>query len=279
MKLVRVGDKGQEKQGILAEDGSVRLLPGRFGRSADLLSPEGLKDVGSLEVAALPKAAPNLRFGACVADVGKMVCVGRNYTEHANEMGGEPPEEPILFSKATSAISGPNDPIVIPLKAEAVDYETELGVVIGLEAKNVTQERALDHVAGYCIVNDVSERVWQKKRAGQWTKGKSADTFGPIGPWLVTRDEIPDVQELALTCRVDGEIRQQSSTKFMIFSCAFLVSYISQFMSLQPGDIIATGTPAGVAAGMKPPAWLKPGQVVELSIEGLGVQRNEVLAS
>jgi 2-keto-4-pentenoate hydratase/2-oxohepta-3-ene-1,7-dioic acid hydratase in catechol pathway len=216
------------------------------------------------------------RVGPCVGRVGKFVCIGLNYSDHAAETGAEVPEEPILFLKATSAICGPDDELLIPRGSEKTDWEVELGVVIGARASYVDEARAMEHVAGYCVVNDVSERAFQTERGGQWTKGKSADTFGPIGPWLVTRDEVPDPQNLRLWLEVDGERRQDGTTATMVFGVAHLVSYVSRFMTLEPGDVISTGTPPGVGMGMKPPTYLRPGQTVRLGIEGLGEQTQRV---
>lgn len=278
MKLLRVGDPGQERPAMLAEDGSVRdissLVPDIAG---DVLSDAGLAELAArARGGALPVIDPATRIGPCVGQVGKFVCVGLNFSDHAAETGAEPPPEPILFMKATSAICGPNDTVLIPRGGTKTDWEVELGVVIGTEARYVSEADALDHVAGYCVINDVSERAFQIERSGQWVKGKSADTFGPVGPWLVTRDEVPDPQALRMWLDVDDHRWQDGSTATMIFGVAHLVSYISQFMSLQPGDIISTGTPPGVGLGQKPPVYLRAGQTMRLGIEGLGEQTQKV---
>ncbi|TCR80163.1 fumarylacetoacetate hydrolase family protein [Rhizobium sp. BK376] len=273
MKLLRFGPRGSEKPGILDASGNVRDLSGRIDDIAgDNLTASGLVGIAAIDVESLPVVAEPGRFGPCVARTGKFICVGLNYADHAAETGAAIPEEPILFMKATSAITGPNDNVIIPRKSKKTDWEVELGVVIGDEARYVSEADAMKHVAGYCLINDVSEREFQAERGGQWTKGKSADSFGPIGPWMVTRDEIADPQNLKMWLSVDGTMRQNGSTKTMIFGVAFLVHYISQFMSLQPGDIISTGTPPGVGLGMKPPLFLTAGQTIRLGIEGLGEQ-------
>lgn len=273
MKLVRYGVRGAEKPGILDRNGAVRDLSGRVDDIADeTLTSTGLSRLAVIDPATLPLVADPGRYGPCVARTGKFICVGLNYADHAAETGADIPAEPILFMKATSAITGPNDNVIIPRKSRKTDWEAELGVVIGDEARYVSEADALKHVAGYCLINDVSEREFQAERGGQWTKGKSADSFGPIGPWMVTRDEIADPQNLTMWLSVDGTMRQNGSTRTMIFGVAFLVHYISQFMSLQPGDIISTGTPPGVGLGMKPPVFLKAGQTIKLGIEGLGEQ-------
>jgi ureidoglycolate lyase len=280
MKLMRVGAKGAEKPAILAEDGSIRDLSGVVKDIAgDVLTPAGLDRIRAADIASLPRLEGSERIGPCVGQVGKFICVGLNYADHAAETGAQPPKEPILFMKATSAIIGPNDQVIIPRNSLKPDWEVELGVIIGKEARYVSEAEALDHVAGYCVVNDLSERHFQTERGGQWTKGKSADTFGPIGPWLVTKDEVADVGNLHMWLEVDGHRYQNGSTKTMIFGVATLVSYISQFMSLQPGDVISTGTPPGVGMGVKPePVWLKPGQTMRLGIEGLGEQQQTTIA-
>ena len=274
MKLLRVGDPGHERPAMLDAEGRLRdlssLVPDIAG---PVLSDAGLADLAARAKGAdLPVIDPATRIGACVGAVGKFVCVGLNFSDHAAETGAPIPSEPILFMKATSAICGPNDTVLIPRGSTKADWEVELGVVIGTEARYISEAEAMDHVAGYCVINDVSERAFQMEREGQWVKGKSADTFGPIGPWLVTRDEIPDPQALAMWLEVDGHRWQDGSTATMIFGVAHLVSYISQFMSLQPGDVISTGTPPGVGLGQKPPVYLKPGQTMRLGIEGLGEQ-------
>ncbi|GLQ57105.1 fumarylacetoacetate hydrolase family protein [Devosia nitrariae] len=280
MKLLRVGEKGSEKPAILDGDGVVRDLSGVVTDiGGETLTPEGLARIRATDVGVLPKIEGTPRIGPCVANVGKFICVGLNYADHAAETGAKIPDEPILFMKATSAIIGPNDDVIIPRNSIKPDWEVELGVVIGREARYVEQTQALEHVAGYCVVNDLSERHFQTERGGQWVKGKSADTFGPIGPWLVTRDEIADPQDLSMWLEVDGHRYQDGTTRTMVFGVAHLVSYISQFMSLQPGDIITTGTPPGVGMGIKPePVWLKPGNVMRLGIDGLGEQRQNVRA-
>lgn len=273
MKLMRVGPLGQEKPAILDKDGKVRDLSGHvadIGGAA--ISPEGLATIAAIDPASLPEIAVD-RIGACVAGTGKFICIGLNYSDHAAETGATVPPEPVIFMKATSAICGPNDDVLIPRGSEKTDWEVELGVVIGKTAKYVSEADAMDYVAGYCVSHDVSERAFQTERAGQWTKGKSCDTFGPIGPWLVTKDEIADPQNLKMWLSVNGKMMQDGSSKTMVYGVAHLVSYLSQFMSLHPGDVISTGTPPGVGLGMKPPQFLKAGDVVELGIEGLGTQK------
>jgi len=279
MKLVRYGTKGSEKPGILDSAGTIRDLSGLVGDIAGAtLSDEGLARLRGLDLARLPAVDASARLGACVAGVGKFICIGLNYADHAAESNLPVPSEPVVFMKATSAICGPNDDVLIPRGSEKTDWEVELGIVIGKRGKYVSEEQALDHVAGYCTINDVSERAFQAERQGQWTKGKSCDTFGPIGPWLVTRDEVADPQALKLWLTVNGESRQGGSTATMVYGVRFLVAYLSQFMSLEPGDVISTGTPPGVGMGMKPPTYLKPGDVMELGVEGLGSQRQTCLA-
>ncbi|MCB5202171.1 fumarylacetoacetate hydrolase family protein [Neorhizobium sp. T786] len=278
MKLMRVGQPGQEKPAILDADGKVRDLSQHvadIGGAA--ISPEGLAKIAAID----PKSLPELqvdRIGACVAGTGKFICIGLNFSDHAAETGATVPPEPVIFMKATSAIVGPNDDVLIPRGSEKTDWEVELGVVIGKTAKYVSEANAMDYVAGYCVSHDVSERAFQTERSGQWTKGKSCDTFGPIGPWLVTKDEVADPQNLGMWLKVNGETMQNGSSKTMVYGVAFVVSYLSQFMSLQPGDVISTGTPPGVGMGMKPPRYLKAGDVVELGIEGLGDQRQTFVA-
>lgn len=275
MKLLRVGAKGAEKPALLADDGSYRDLSGVVSDIAgDVLTPEGLDRIRAVDPSTLPELDKNQRIGPCVGHVGKFMCIGLNYADHAEETGSPIPQEPILFMKATSAIIGPNDDVILPKNTKKPDWEVELGVIIGKEARYIDEANAMDHVAGYCVVNDLSERHFQIERGGQWTKGKSADTFGPIGPWLVTRDEVEDPQNLKMWLDVDGHRYQDGSTKTMIFGVAHVVAYLSQFMSLQPGDVISTGTPPGVGMGIKPePVWLKPGQTMRLGIEGLGEQQ------
>ncbi len=280
MKLLRYGQAGQEKQGILDAEGGVRALPPDVAEFAGAgVSIDALDALRGLDVASLDLVGDPGRIGACLAWVPNFFCVGLNYTKHAEETGAEPPKEPILFSKASSALSGPYDPVIIPRGSEKTDWEVELGVVIGRETLYVSQADALSHVAGYCTINDVSERAFQNERGGQWVKGKSAPTFGPTGPWLVTADEVPDPQTLRVTLSLNGEVVQDSNTDDMIFSVAEIVSYMSQFMKLMPGDVIATGTPSGVGLGMKPQRFLKPGEVMEVTVEGLGTQRQEAVAA
>ncbi|MCY3879923.1 MAG: fumarylacetoacetate hydrolase family protein [Rhodobacteraceae bacterium] len=277
MKLARIGAAGSEKPAILDSEGAYRDLSPII---SDLDGPhiEDMSWAETLDIDSLDILDPGLRIGPCVGSIGKLVCVGLNYSDHAAETGAKIPAEPILFGKATSSIIGPNDNVVIPKGSRKTDWEVELGVVIGRETRYVSEQDAMAHVAGYCVVNDVSERSFQIERSGQWIKGKSADTFAPIGPWLVTRDEVPDPQKLGMWLKVDGATRQNGSTGTMIFPVKTLVSYISQFMSLQPGDVIPTGTPPGVGMGMKPPRFLEAGQVMELGVEGLGTQRQQVVA-
>jgi ureidoglycolate lyase len=281
MKLVRYGSAGAEKPGIVDQSGRLRDLAGIVEDiGGATLMPQGLEKLRVLDPARLPEVKAAERLGACVGKVGKFICVGLNYADHARESGLEPPKEPVLFMKATSAICGPNDDVIIPRNSKKTDWEVELGVVIGKEARYVELKNAMEHVAGYCVVNDVSEREFQIERGGQWVKGKSADTFGPIGPWLVTKDEVADPQKLSMWLDVDGHRYQKGSTATMIFGVAHLVSYISHFMSLQAGDIISTGTPPGVGLGQKPePVYLKPGQTMRLGIEGLGEQRQRLVAA
>lgn len=279
MRLLRYGPAGQEKPGLLDNTGTLRDLSGVVPDIAgDVLLPESLERLRQIDPATLPKVTDAPRIGPCVGRVGKFICIGLNYSDHAAESGMAVPTEPIVFMKATSAISGPNDDIVIPRGSEKTDWEVELGVVIGRTARYVSEAEALDHVAGYCVVHDVSERAFQLEMGGQWVKGKSADTFGPIGPWLVTADEVPHWNQLDLWLEVDGKRYQNGSTSTMIFGVPYLVSYLSQFMSLHPGDIIATGTPPGVGMGQKPPTYLKPGSVVRLGVEGLGEQQQRTVA-
>jgi len=272
MKLLRYGPRGQEKPGLLDADGTIRDLSGVIGDvGGDVLTD--LDRLKTIQPATLPVVPGNPRLGSCVAGTGKFICIGLNYSDHAAETGAKVPPEPIIFMKATSAICGPNDPILIPRTSQKTDWEVELGVVIGKPAKYVTEAEALDHVAGYCVINDVSERAFQTERSGQWTKGKSCDNFGQTGPWLVTPDEVADPQDLGMWLTVNGEKVQNGSTRTMVYGVAHLVSYLSQFFTLHPGDIISTGTPPGVGLGMKPPRYLKAGDVVELGIEGLGQQK------
>jgi 2-keto-4-pentenoate hydratase/2-oxohepta-3-ene-1,7-dioic acid hydratase in catechol pathway len=277
MKLLRYGTQGIEKPGMMAADGTIRDLSGHIeDLTGAELSDAGLARLRDIDVNSLPVVEGSARLGPCVGNVGKFVCIGLNYADHAAESGMALPEEPVIFFKATSAIMGPNDDVEIPRHSVKTDWEVELGVVIGKAAKYIPESEALDHVAGYCVINDLSERDFQLHRSGQWVKGKSADTFGPIGPWMVTRDEVPDPQNLAMYLEVNGHRYQDGSTKTMHFDVATIVSHLSQFMSLQPGDVISTGTPPGVGMGQKPETYLKPGDVIELEIEGLGKQRQNV---
>lgn len=279
MKLLRFGAKGAEKPGLMHEDGTIRDLSGVIDDLAgDTLYPEVLANIAETDAASLPvvKGAP--RLGPPIAGTGKFICIGLNYSDHAAETGATVPPEPIIFMKATSAICGPNDPIVIPRGSEKTDWEVELAVVIGKPAKYVSEDQAMDHVAGFAITNDVSERAFQAERQGQWTKGKSCDNFGQIGPWLVTPDEVPDPQDLPMWLTVNGETMQDGTSATMVYGVRFLVSYLSQFMTLHPGDVISTGTPPGVGLGMSPQRFLKEGDVVELGIKGLGQQRQDVIS-
>ncbi|MCZ4290655.1 fumarylacetoacetate hydrolase family protein [Hoeflea alexandrii] len=276
MKLLRVGAPGQEKPAILDADGKARDLSSVISDIAgDALLPESLAKIAAIDPATLPELADG-RIGPCVGQVGKFICIGLNYSDHAAESGLDVPKEPVIFMKATSAICGPDDTVLIPRKSVKTDWEVELGVIIGKGGVYIDEADALDHVAGYCVVNDVSEREFQIERSGTWDKGKGCDTFGPIGPWLVTRDEVADPQNLKMWLEVDGHRYQDGSTSTMVFGVKHLVSYVSQFMSLQPGDVISTGTPPGVGMGQKPPTYLKGGETMELGIEGLGQQRQKV---
>ena len=280
MKLLRYGAPGQEQPGVLDANGAIRDLSGAIpDLSGKFLSPESLDRLRRLDAANLPLVPGNPRLGPCVSGVGKFICIGLNYSDHAAESGMAVPSEPVVFMKATSSISGPNDDVILPRGSTKSDWEVELGVVIGKEAKYVSQQDALSHIAGYCVVNDLSERAFQLEGTGQWVKGKSADTFGPIGPWLVTSDEISDPQNLKMWLDVDGHRYQSGTTRTMVFGVAYLVSYLSRFMSLQPGDIISTGTPPGVGLGQKPPVYLRPGNTINLGIEGLGRQSQLVIPS
>ncbi len=279
MKLLRYGNKRFERPGMLDEAGKLRDL---FGVVPDIagaaLSPESLKKLLQLDASTLPVVDGPYRVGPCVGAVGKFICIGLNYSDHAAESGMAVPKEPVVFMKATSSIIGPDDDVMIPKDSMKTDWEVELGVVIGKEARYVEESEALSYVAGYCVVNDLSERAFQLEGTGQWVKGKSADTFGPIGPWLVTTDEIPDPQSLRLWLEVDGHKFQDGTTATMVFGVAHLVSYLSRYMSLQPGDIISTGTPPGVGLGQKPPVYLKAGNKIKLGIDGLGEQTQNVIA-
>ena len=279
MKLLRFGNSGEEKPGIIDSNGKIRDLSNVIDDiNGQTISQESLAKLKKLDILSLPEVTGNPRIGPCVNDVGKFLCIGLNYSDHAAETGLEPPEEPILFAKATSAIIGPNDDVEIPRTSSATDWEVELGIIIGKKAKYISEDDAKNYIAGYCVVNDVSERDFQIKRSGQWTKGKSCDTFGPIGPYLVTTDEIEDVQNLSMYLDVNGKRMQTGSTKTMIFSAYHIVHYLSQFMTLFPGDVIATGTPPGVGMGMKPAFYLKPGDVMKLGIDNLGDQEQKCVS-
>ena len=280
MKLLRLGAPGAERPAILHTDGTYRDISSvAVDIAGETLTDEGLARIAAAGIDSLPVLPQSSRIGPCVGDVGKFICIGLNYADHAAETGAELPKEPIIFMKATSAIIGPNDDVRIPKNSKKTDWEVELGVVIGKEARYVDEDDAMDHVAGYCVINDLSEREFQIERSGQWVKGKSADTFGPIGPYLVTRDEVDDPQNLPMWLEVDGHRYQDGSTSTMVFGVATLVSHLSQFMSLQPGDIITTGTPPGVGMGQKPePVYLKEGQTMKLGIEGLGAQTQKTIA-
>jgi 2-keto-4-pentenoate hydratase/2-oxohepta-3-ene-1,7-dioic acid hydratase in catechol pathway len=279
MKFLRYGAPGAEKPGLLDADGKIRDLSAHVADlSGAALAPDALAKLGAIDASTLPVVDGSPRLGPCVAGTGKFICIGLNYSDHAAETGATVPPEPIIFMKASSAIVGPNDDVTIPRGSEKTDWEVELAVVIGKTAKYVSEADALNYVAGYCVTNDVSERAFQTERSGQWTKGKSCDTFGPMGPWLVTKDEVPDPQNLSMWLKVNGQTMQDGSSKTMVYGVAFLVSYLSQFMSLHPGDVISTGTPPGVGMGLKPPRYLKPGDVVELGIENLGSQKQTFVA-
>lgn len=279
MKLLRYGPKGREKPGVLDRHGNLRDLSGMVSDiTPDQLVPAALDRLRKLDPASLPPVTGEQRLGVPIANIGKLVCIGLNYHDHAKETGNPIPSEPVIFMKATSSLTGPNDDVILPKAATKGDWEVELGIVIGATAQYVAEHDALKHVAGYCIVNDVSERAFQMERGGQWTKGKSCDSFAPVGPWLVTADEIPDPQALDLVCEVSGQVMQKGTTRNMIFGCAKIVSYLSHFMTLSPGDVIPTGTPAGVGLGMKPPRFLRPGDTMRLTVTGLGEQRQRVLA-
>ena len=273
MKLLRHGEFGSEKPGIIDHEGKIRDLSSHIPDiNGDSINSESLKKIAAINLSTLPIVSNDTRLGACVGNVGKFLCIGLNYSDHAAESGLPVPSEPILFSKATSAIVGPNDNVEIPRNSSETDWEVELGIIIGKKAKYIYEDEAEEYIAGYCVVNDVSERAFQIKREGQWTKGKSCDTFGPTGPYLVTKDEIPDVQNLKMYLDVNGKRMQDGSTNTMIFSAKHIVYYLSQFMSLNPGDVIATGTPPGVGLGMKPHVFLNAGDTMKLGIEGLGEQ-------
>ena len=280
MKLVRYGAKGAEKPGLIDKSGQLRDLSAHVkDLDGAAYSPEGLKKLAAIDPASLPAVSGNPRFGAPVTGISKFVAIGLNYVDHAKETGSAIPTEPIFFIKANTALSGPNDPVEKPRGSTKLDWEVEIAAIIGTRAKYVSEADALNYVAGYCVCNDVSERYFQQERGGQWTKGKSHDTFGPLGPWLVTRDEIADVQKLPMWLDVNGKRCQTGSTATMIFGVKKIVAYVSELMTLMPGDIIATGTPPGVGAGQKPPKFLNVGDVVTLGIEGLGEQRQQVVAA
>ncbi len=279
MKLLRYGPIGAEKPGILREDGQIADLSAHIADfHGATLGPDALSEIAAINLDRLPIVDSNVRLGACVGDIGKVICIGLNFSDHAAESGMEVPPEPVIFAKATSAVCGPNDAIEIPRGSTATDWEVELAVVIGRHAKYVSEAEALEYVAGYAVMNDVSERDFQLHRSGQWTKGKSCDTFGPLGPWLVTADEVTDPQDLSMTLSVNGHQYQNGSTATMVYKVPFLISYLSQFMSLHPGDVISTGTPPGVGQGQDPKVFLKPGDVVELEVAGLGRQKQNVKA-
>lgn len=278
MKLLRYGAPGAEKPGLLDGDGHIRDLSAVIADVAsEAITPEGLQRLRALDVSALPRVDGAPRLGPCVGQVGKFVCIGLNYSDHAAETGAQVPAEPVIFNKWTSAICGPDDDVRIPRGSRKTDWEVELGVVIGRGGRYIDEADAHDHIAGYCVINDVSEREFQLEGTGTWDKGKGCDTFGPIGPWLVTADEIPDPHALGLWLEVDGHRYQDGNTRTMVFRVPYLISYLSRFMSLQPGDVISTGTPPGVGLGQKPPVYLRPGQVMRLGIDGLGEQRQKVV--
>ena len=278
MKLLRYGLLGHEKPGILDLEGNIRSLAGIVSDiDGTALTKENLQRLEAVDISSLPVVKSDVRLGACVGNVGKFICIGLNYADHAAESGMPMPSEPEVFTKATSAISGPNDDIVQPRNSDKLDWEVELAIVIGKHASYVSEEDAYQHIAGYCVCNDVSERTFQLEKGSQWDKGKGCDTFGPIGPWLVTRDEIEDDNNLSMWLEVNGKTYQNGNTKTMIFKPAYIVSYLSQFMSLQPGDVISTGTPPGVGLGQKPPLYLQPGDKIKLGIEGLGTQQQIVV--
>ena len=279
MKLVRFGAPGKETPGLVDDSGQLRDLSGVVADIAGgVLGNAGLRRLAAIDPATLPIVQGEPRLGTPVGGIGKMICVGMNYADHAAETNAPVPVQPVLFMKATSAIGGPNDTVVIPRGSVKTDWEVELGVIIGEVTRDVRVDEAMAHVAGYAVINDLSEREFQLEHGGQWVKGKSCDTFGPIGPWLVTRDEVADPQDLSLWLEVNGHRYQNGNTRTMVFGVAQLVSYISRYMTLMPGDVISTGTPAGVGLGLKPPTYLKPGDVIELGIEGLGRQRQDVVA-
>ncbi len=278
MKLLRYGKPGKEKPGILDEDGKIRDLSGIIAElDGAAVSPKGLAKLRKVKLDTLPLVRGNPRIGSCIANPQKFIAIGLNYSDHAAESGLQVPPEPVVFTKQVSCLSGPNDDVTLPPKSKKGDWEVELGVIIGTKAKNIKQADALKHVAGYCTINDLSEREFQAERSGQWTKGKSYDTFGPVGPWLVTSDEVKDPQDLHLWLELNGKRVQDGNTKTMVYSVAHIVAYLSQFFTLHPGDIITTGTPPGVGMGMKPQRFLKPGDKMRIGIDGLGVQEQVVV--
>ncbi|GHE22893.1 fumarylacetoacetate hydrolase family protein [Halomonas urumqiensis] len=279
MKLLRFGPSGQEKPGLLDDNGVIRDLSAHVTDLAgEHLDRHALESLAKLDAASLPEVPADTRIGACVSGVGKFICIGLNYSDHAAETGSQVPPEPVIFNKWTSAICGPDDEVIIPRDSEKTDWEVELGVVIGKAGRYIDEADAMQHVAGFCVVNDVSEREFQLERSGTWDKGKGCDTFGPLGPWLVTPDEVPDPHQLDMWLEVDGKRYQDGNTRTMVYQIPFLISYLSRFMSLQPGDVISTGTPPGVGMGQQPPVYLKPGQRMRLGIEGLGEQHQTVVA-
>ena len=279
MKLLRVGDKGKEKPGIMDKDGKIRDISSQIkDLNPDFLNFETFAKLQSADLSNLPELSSNERIGSCITSPGKFIAIGLNYSDHAAEVGADIPKEPIVFMKATSCIVGPNDDVEIVSGSKKLDWEVELGIVIGKEAKHITENQSQEHILGYCLVNDVSEREWQLEKMGQWVKGKSHDTYGPVGPHLVTKDEISDINNLKMSLDVNGNRMQTGNTDTMIFNVDVIVSYLSKFMSLQPGDIITTGTPPGVGMGMKPQQFLKAGDTMKLSIENLGEQNSKVVA-
>ena len=279
MKLLRVGEKGKEKPAIIDADGKIRDISSHIKDfNPENLNFETISKIQNTDISNLPELSSNLRVGSCIASPGKFVAIGLNYSDHAAEVGAEIPKEPIMFMKATSSMCGPNDNVEIVSGSKKLDWEVELGIVIGKEAKHITESQSQDHILGYCLVNDVSEREWQIEKMGQWVKGKSHDTYGPTGPYLVTKDEIKDINNLKMMLDVNGERMQTGNTSTMIFNVDIIVSYVSKFMSLQPGDIITTGTPPGVGMGRKPQVFLKAGDEMKLSIENLGEQNSKVVA-
>lgn len=279
MKLLRYGEKGQEKPGILDQNGQIRDLSSVVADINGQVIATEFDKIRNTDLSTLPLVADNVRLGACVGNIGKFICIGLNYSDHAAETGAEVPKEPVVFNKWTSAVVGPNDDVEIPKNSLKTDWEVELGVVIGKNARYISKEQAMDYVAGYCVINDVSERAFQLEGTGSWDKGKGCDTFGPTGPWLVTKDEIADPHNLNIWLEVDGHRYQDGNTNTMVFDVPTIVSYLSQFMSLQAGDVISTGTPPGVGLGQKPPVYLKEGQVMRLGIEGLGEQQQKVVSA